>query len=141
MKKENGDRFRELYLHWWSENLKSIPEGHVDLLAGLFHQCTLISTDNGDVDPWVSLHFERLEDEGGLFRATAAPTVDFERWTNGSAIALIIALQFFNERQQHICQVCGLLGGLHCPSPDVLQQTEGALRCRFRTSEHANDCP
>ncbi|TAX58936.1 hypothetical protein ELI02_02230 [Rhizobium leguminosarum] len=118
MKKQDIERFRELYPHWWDEKLKSLPTGHVDLVAGLFHQLALISVDNHDVEPWVTLHFERLEDDDGLFRAFAAPLVDFKKWTNGSALALIIALQFFNERQSVICEVCGLPGGRSCISPE-----------------------
>ncbi|KAB1086187.1 hypothetical protein F4V91_06905 [Neorhizobium galegae] len=124
MKKEDVERFREIYPYWWSESLKSMPDGHVDLLAGLFHQLALISVDHNDIAPWVSLHFERLENEGGLIRGYAAPTVDFERWSDGSGIALIIALQFFNERQLMICEVCGLPGGRHCNSPDACSKKE-----------------
>ncbi|KPF43000.1 hypothetical protein [Rhizobium sp. AAP43] len=104
------------YPDFWNENLKSLPAGHWNLIARLFHQCALIAADNGSTEPWVALHFERLED--GLFRAYAAPLVDFQKWTDGSALALIIALQFFNERQQSICEVCGLPGGRHCISPE-----------------------
>lgn len=111
MKKEDIERFRELYPHWWSEKLKALPTGHVDLLAGLCHQCDLLAEDHGDTSPWVTLHFERLDSEDGLFRATAAPLIGFERWTDGSAIALIIALQFFNERQRTFCMVCGQPSG------------------------------
>jgi len=118
VKKDDIHLFRDLYPHWWSETLKSLPAGHVQLLAKLLDQCALIAVDNGDVEPWVMLHFERLEEEHGLFRVYAAPTVDFERWTGGSALALIIAMQFFNERQRLICEVCGLPGGRYCISPD-----------------------
>lgn len=118
MKKEDIDLFRDLYPQWWDETLKSLPTGHVQLLASLYHQCDLIAVDNRDTKPWVVLHFERLDSEDGLFRATAAPLVDFEQWTDGSALALIIALQFFNERQKSTCEVCGLPGGRHCNSPD-----------------------
>lgn len=104
--------------HFWDEKLKSVPAGHFNLVASLLHQCDLIAVDNGDTDPWVTLHFERLDDEGGPFRAYAAPAVDFEKWKDGSALALIIALQFFNERQRLICEVCGLPGDRHCISPD-----------------------
>ncbi|WP_027488941.1 hypothetical protein [Allorhizobium undicola] len=115
MKKEDIDFFSTEYPHWWDEKLESLPNGHVDLLAGLLHQCELIAVDHGDTSPWVTLHFERLENEGGLFRASAAPLVDFEKWTDGSAIALIIALQFFNKRQSLICKVCGQpSGGIVC---------------------------
>ncbi|MBY3594259.1 hypothetical protein HJA87_31145 [Rhizobium bangladeshense] len=119
MKKQDIDHFRSIYPQWWSEALKSMPAGHVQLLASLFHQCDLIAVDNCSTEPWITLHFERLDDEDGLFRATAAPLVDFEKWTNGSALALIIALQFFNERQKVFCEVCGLPSGRHCISPDV----------------------
>lgn len=118
MKKQDIDLFRDLYPQWWTEALKSMPAGHTQLLASLFHQCDLIAVDNGDKEPWVELHFERLESEDGLFRAYAAPTVDFDRWTDGSALALIIALEFFNERQKVICEVCGLPGDRHCISPE-----------------------
>jgi len=115
MKNEDIERFRELYPHWWDKKLESLPKGHVDLLAGLLHQCDLIAADHGDTSPWVTLHFEQRDDEGGLFRAYAAPLVDFEKWTDGSAIALMIALQFFNKRQSLICKVCGQpSGGIVC---------------------------
>lgn len=124
MKVEDIERFRELYAHWWDEKLKSLPNGHVDLLAGLLHQCELLAVDHSDTSPWVTLHFDHLENEGGLFRATAAPLVDFEKWTDGSALALIIALQFFNERQRVICEACGLPGGRHCASPEICRDKE-----------------
>jgi hypothetical protein len=124
VKKDDIDRFRDMYPQWWTEALKSLPTGHADLLAGLFHQCALLAADHGDTEPWVTLHFERLNDEDGLFRAYAAPTVDFEKWTVGSALALIVALQFFNERQQQTCEVCGLPGGRHCISPEFCNRVE-----------------
>jgi len=107
---------KEEYPDFWHDVLCDVPAGHWNLVAKLFHQCALIAADNGSTGPWVILRFERLED--GLFRAYGAPLVDFERWTEGSALALIIALQFFNERQQSICEVCGLLGDRHCISPE-----------------------
>jgi len=124
VKKEDIDFFQAEYPRWWSETLKSMPAGHIQLLAGLLHQCDLIAVDHGDTSPWVTLHFEWLENEGGLIRAYAAPLVDFERWTDGSAIALIIALQFFNERQGIFCEACGLPGGRHCASPEVCRDKE-----------------
>lgn len=106
---------KDEYPDFWHDVLCDVPAGHWNLVARLFHQCALIAADNGSTEPWVALHFIRLED--GLFRAYGAPLVDFERWTDGSALALIIALQFFNERQKTICEVCGLPGDRHCISP------------------------
>lgn len=128
MKKADIDHFRDLYPQWWDETLKSVPNGHVQLLASLLHQCDLIAVDHGDKDPWITLHFERLGEEDGLIRAYAAPLVDFERWTNGSALALIIALQFFNERQHQTCEVCGLPGDRHCISPGFCSAKEEKCR-------------
>lgn len=113
---------KEEYPDFWTEVLDSVPAGHWNLVARLFHQCALIAADNGSTEPWVALHFEQLDD--GLFRAYAAPLVDFERWTDGSALALIIALQFFNNRQKSICEVCGLPGDRHCISPEFCDGKE-----------------
>lgn len=104
------------YPDFWHDVLDTLPAGHWNLIARLCHQCALIAVDHGDTQPWVTLHFERLPD--GLFRAYAAPLVNFEKWTDGSALALIIALQFFNDRQKMICEVCGLRGGRNCISPE-----------------------
>ena len=116
MSPEQIDFLKDEYPHFWDEKLTSLPAGHWNLIARLCHQCALIAVDHGDTQPWVRLHFERLPD--GLFRAYAAPLVDFERWTDGSALALIIAVQFFNDRQHSTCEVCGLPGDRHCISPD-----------------------
>ncbi|TZG36642.1 hypothetical protein [Agrobacterium sp. B1(2019)] len=107
---------KDTYPRFWHEVLLQVPAGHWNLVASLFHQCYLIAADQGDTSPWVTLHFERLDD--GLFRAYAAPLVDFEKWTDGNSLAVIIALQFFNERQKIICEVCGLPGGRYCISPE-----------------------
>jgi hypothetical protein len=109
---------KDTFPHFWDEKLKSVPPGHFNLVASLFYQCDLIAADNDGTDPWVTLHFERLGDEDGLFRAYAAPAVDFEKWKDGSGLALIIALQFFNERQEMMCELCALPGGRHCISPE-----------------------
>lgn len=125
MKEEYIQFLSSTYPHWWSKALKSMPNGHYNLLVSLFHQCDLIAADHGDTSPWVRLYFERQDDDGGLFRAYAAPLVDFEKWTDGSALALMIALQFFNERQRIICEVCGLPGGRYCISPEFCRPGKG----------------
>ncbi|RVL87641.1 hypothetical protein CN140_01540 [Sinorhizobium meliloti] len=109
---------KDTYPQFWHEKLESVPAGHFNLVASLLHQCDLIAVDNGGTEPWVTLHFERLDDDDGLFRAYAAPLADFRKWPDGGALALIIALQFFNERQKMICEVCGLPGDRRCISPD-----------------------
>lgn len=107
---------KDTYPHFWHEKLEAVPAGHWNLVARLFHQCHLISIDNGGTDRCVAVHFEQLED--GLFRAYAAPLIDFQKWTNASALALIIALHHFNARQTVMCEVCGLPGDRNCISPD-----------------------
>lgn len=116
MSPEQIEFLRDEYPHFWNAVVEALPAGHWNLVASLFHQCDLIAVDQGDTSPWVTLDFVRLDD--GLFRVYAAPLVDFEKWTDGSALALIIALQFFNKRQKVICEICGLPGGRYCISPE-----------------------
>lgn len=125
MKEEYIQFLSSTYPHWWSQALKSMPNGHYNLLVSLFHQCDLIAADHDDTSPWVTLYFERLDDDQGLFRAYAAPLVDFEKWTDGSALALMIALQFFNQRQKIFCEVCGLPGGRYCISSEFCRPGKG----------------
>jgi hypothetical protein len=105
----NRDLVRRLcgdFPHYWSDELRQLPETWVPALIDLWQQLDDLHLVEASAERmiWVTLRYQIFDASMTVYAATVAP---IQRWTPVHAMALVVALDGFHSQVSEICENCG----------------------------------
>lgn len=103
--------------HYWSPELRRLPDGWTRPLTALFESILQLNSIDATSDKIVAAVRLRYEIQPSSAAAYATPTMHVRWWTPARSQALIAALDQFHSDTQSTCVRCG--------------SDEGMLRMRF----------